>query len=151
MTDEATEQTEDGNKTVEFQGKRVKVFEYTLPVSGDKIAIREVGIFTSRKIEEAAGVTTEESSDKDRPVFGKLYEKRDDLFKMFIPDLVVEPADFNQKKYTEDDLMDIIIAVFARGKTRIGLGGAVAGRTFPEKSTGGGAGAAGKADEQAGK
>ena len=149
--EEQKEEQNEERKTIEHQGKRVQTFEYRLPVSGDVISIREVGIFTSRRIEEFVGITNEESTSSDTPVFGKMYDKKEEVFKQFIPDLVVAPKDFNPKNYTDDDLMDIMVAVFSRGTRQMGKGGIKAGRSFPDKSGGGGAGAPVPPDETDGK
>lgn len=138
-------------ETVLVNGKRIRTWDYMLPVSGDIVKLREVGIYTSRKMEQEAGVTDKESLDKDTPILGILYDKRDKLIKLFVPEFVIEPKDFNMKNYTEDDLLDIIIAVFNRGTKQVGIGGVMAGRKFRHVVDGGGVESSVEADEPAPK
>ena len=141
--EEASKKETSKTKTVVHNGKRVKVWKHTAPVSGDTFGLREVGIFTSKKMEEAAGISTEESTQGGVPIFARLYEHREEMYGQFVDDFIVEPTDYKRAEYTEDDLMDIMLAIFNRGVNSImvqGDKGASAGKSFPEGPGGADAG-----------
>jgi len=120
-------------KTVTVDGKKVQTFELTLPVSGDTVECREVGILTSREIENFAGVTKEHYTGPPSvqivQVNDQLFEKREELYKEFFPTLILAPKKFDRTKYVDDDLWGILTTCFNRG-ARQG-GGSAAGTFLP--------------------
>ena len=139
-------------KTVTVDGKKVQTFDLTLPVSGDTIECREVGLLTSREMEMAAGVTKDDytgpPSAQIIKVNDKLFAEREELYKQFFPTLIITPKKFDRTKYVDDDLWGIITTCFNRGARQ---GGGSAARTFLPNTLGEDGSGDGGEKEPAGK
>lgn len=133
------EDEQEPHEVIEINGKRMRVVTLELPVSGDTIKLRDVGLLTARKVEVVAGLA--DSNDPKLFVLGPITDAFEELRKEFINNkYIIEPKDFNPAKYDDDDLFDIIWTMYRRAQRHTGTVGGERAKKFlggPKGASGG--------------